>query len=212
MTPVATGSETMATLNNYKTGETIRAATIAEYEASKAAAETDGGAGVIVVDGVSCYVDGEITVTILDLTSEEKHTVSANAPVLRTLRLRDTTSETSTAIGAEDAGYTVPGEDWDGLTVSSIVDGEVGYVWDAETGVWYLSQVVADNDVRAVYEVQIEGEDGHTIRAASDADAWDQAGEIVRGGDWTGTDSGPVKVYLRDADGDLIGTRMIETA
>lgn len=51
----------MITLNNYETGETIRAATIAEYEASRAAAETDGGAGVIVVDGVSCFVDGEVT-------------------------------------------------------------------------------------------------------------------------------------------------------
>lgn len=203
----------MATLNNYKTGETIRAATIAEHEASRAAAETDGGAGVIVVDGVSCYVDGEITVTISDLTSDEKHTVSASTPVLRTLRLRDTTSETSTAIGAEDDGYAVPGEDWDGLTVSSIAAGEAGYVWDAETGVWYLSQVViADDDARATYEVQIEGEDGHTIRAASDADAWAWAGKIVRSGDWSDCDGGSVKVYLRDADGDLIGTRMIEVA
>lgn len=79
----------------------------------------------------------------------------------------------------------------------------------------YVSAVVAEaetDDARAEYEVQIEGEDGHTIRAASDADAWDQAGEIVRGGDWSDCDGGSVKVYLRDADGDLIGTRMIETA
>jgi len=45
------------TLRNYKTGEAIRPATEAEKIASEAAAERDGGAGVIVVDGVSCYVD-----------------------------------------------------------------------------------------------------------------------------------------------------------
>lgn len=44
-----------ATLINYKTGETIRPATAAELSASIEAAKTDGGAGVIVVDGVSCY-------------------------------------------------------------------------------------------------------------------------------------------------------------
>ena len=46
-----------ATLNNYRTGETIRAATPEEVEASADAAERDGGAGVIEVDGVSCYVE-----------------------------------------------------------------------------------------------------------------------------------------------------------
>lgn len=46
---------TTATLHNYKTGEAIRPATAAELAASIEAAKTDGGAGVIVVDGVSCY-------------------------------------------------------------------------------------------------------------------------------------------------------------
>lgn len=45
-----------ATLHNHKTGEAIRPATADELAASIEAARTDGGAGVIVVDGVSCYV------------------------------------------------------------------------------------------------------------------------------------------------------------
>lgn len=47
----------MADLHNYTTGEFIRTATADEQAASIAAAETDGGPGVIVVDGVSCYVE-----------------------------------------------------------------------------------------------------------------------------------------------------------
>jgi hypothetical protein len=47
----------MADLHNYNTGEYIREATDEECEASVKAAESDGGAGVIVVDGVSCYVE-----------------------------------------------------------------------------------------------------------------------------------------------------------
>ena len=43
-------------LNDYKTGACIRVATKAESRASDAAAKTDGGIGVIVVDGLSCYV------------------------------------------------------------------------------------------------------------------------------------------------------------
>lgn len=45
-----------ATLHNYKTGEAIRPATAAELAASIEAAKSDGGAGVITVDGVACYV------------------------------------------------------------------------------------------------------------------------------------------------------------
>jgi hypothetical protein len=41
----------------YSTGVTLRAATEAERAESIAAAAHDGGAGVIIVDGVSCYVD-----------------------------------------------------------------------------------------------------------------------------------------------------------
>jgi len=47
---------TTATLHDYKTGEAIRPATTAELSASIEAAKTDGGAGVIVVNGRSCYV------------------------------------------------------------------------------------------------------------------------------------------------------------
>ena len=41
----------------YSTGATVRAATEAERAESIAAAAHDGGSGVIIVDGVSCYVD-----------------------------------------------------------------------------------------------------------------------------------------------------------
>lgn len=43
-------------LYDYRTGEELRPATSAELEASIAAARTDGGHGVIEVDGRSCYV------------------------------------------------------------------------------------------------------------------------------------------------------------
>lgn len=46
----------MKILFNYATGEKIRYATDDEYAASLAAAEIDGGAGVIEVDGISCFV------------------------------------------------------------------------------------------------------------------------------------------------------------
>lgn len=45
------------TLRNYQTGEAIREATADEIVASIAAAKRDGGAGVIEIDGLSCYVD-----------------------------------------------------------------------------------------------------------------------------------------------------------
>jgi hypothetical protein len=57
----------MSKLINYRTNETIREATAAESEASQAAARIDGGAGIIDVDGVPCYVEVEalaVTVTI----------------------------------------------------------------------------------------------------------------------------------------------------
>lgn len=50
-------STTTATLRNYKTGEAIRPATADELAASREAAKHDGGAGVITVDGVACYVE-----------------------------------------------------------------------------------------------------------------------------------------------------------
>ena len=44
------------TLYDYSTGEELRPATAEEQAASEQAAETDGGHGVIEVDGRSCYV------------------------------------------------------------------------------------------------------------------------------------------------------------
>lgn len=43
-------------LVDYRTNETIRAATTEEQEESREQAKRDGGAGVISVDGRSCYV------------------------------------------------------------------------------------------------------------------------------------------------------------
>jgi len=54
-TEMTTEAET-ATLYDYKNGEPIRPATATETAASYEAARYDGGAGVIEVDGVSCYV------------------------------------------------------------------------------------------------------------------------------------------------------------
>lgn len=55
----ATGSDEYPecpTLHDYSTGDYIRLATSEEQRASREAAVTDCGAGVIVVDGRSCYV------------------------------------------------------------------------------------------------------------------------------------------------------------
>ena len=46
------------TLHAYDTGEELRDATPAELAESVEAARHDGGAGVIEVNGVRCYVDG----------------------------------------------------------------------------------------------------------------------------------------------------------
>jgi hypothetical protein len=51
-----TTTTTHGTLTNYRTGEDIRPATASELAESEAAAEHDGGAGVIIVDDVPCYV------------------------------------------------------------------------------------------------------------------------------------------------------------
>lgn len=48
---------TYGTLCDYRTGDSIRAATADEQAESIAAAERDGGRGVIVVDGRAVYVD-----------------------------------------------------------------------------------------------------------------------------------------------------------
>jgi hypothetical protein len=44
-------------VTNHQTGEQIRRATVSEYFQSLEAAREDGGQGVIVVDGVACFVD-----------------------------------------------------------------------------------------------------------------------------------------------------------
>jgi len=46
-------------LMNYATAQYIRKATPEEFASSVAASWHDGGAGVIDVDGLSCYVDGD---------------------------------------------------------------------------------------------------------------------------------------------------------
>jgi hypothetical protein len=46
-------------LHNYETGEFIRTATTDELKRSIDASTRDGGAGVITVDGVRCYVLGD---------------------------------------------------------------------------------------------------------------------------------------------------------
>jgi len=47
----------MADLRNYTTGDYIRTATADETVQSITVAECDGGAGVIQVDGIACYVE-----------------------------------------------------------------------------------------------------------------------------------------------------------
>lgn len=48
----------MANLLKYEDGSYLREATADEIAASLTAANTDGGAGAITVDGATCYVDG----------------------------------------------------------------------------------------------------------------------------------------------------------
>ena len=43
-------------LHDYQSGMYIRPATLAQAEASAAAVLVDGGHGIILVDGISCYV------------------------------------------------------------------------------------------------------------------------------------------------------------
>lgn len=49
-------TKSTATLYDLATGEEIRPATVEEEAASIAAAEIDGGAGAIEIDGRICYV------------------------------------------------------------------------------------------------------------------------------------------------------------
>lgn len=59
-TPLARLKTQPGTLHDYSTGEYLRDATQEETDESIAAARTDGGAGVILVDGRSCYVEGGV--------------------------------------------------------------------------------------------------------------------------------------------------------
>lgn len=52
---IAADSAEVVSLHDHATGEEIRDATPAELAESAAAAELDGGIGVILVDGRSCY-------------------------------------------------------------------------------------------------------------------------------------------------------------
>jgi hypothetical protein len=56
MASISTTCETFGDLYDYLTGTCIRPATQEEAQDSSLAAEADGGAGVIEVDGRSCYV------------------------------------------------------------------------------------------------------------------------------------------------------------
>jgi hypothetical protein len=56
MTMTTETTQTTGDLMDYTTAETIRAATPQETQASREAAQRDGGAGVITVDGRRCYV------------------------------------------------------------------------------------------------------------------------------------------------------------
>jgi hypothetical protein len=49
--------ESHGDLRDYNTGSYLRPATAGEQKASRDAAESDGGAGVIEIDGQSCYVE-----------------------------------------------------------------------------------------------------------------------------------------------------------
>lgn len=62
--------ETEVNLRNYETNEIIRPATRADYRLSYAASKVDGGAGVITVDGVRCYVEGEPDCMVYVIDSE----------------------------------------------------------------------------------------------------------------------------------------------
>lgn len=65
---------TSGTLMAYDTAETIREATSEETRASIEAAQRDGGAGVIEVDGRRCYVEGgetAVTYTVNMIDSDK---------------------------------------------------------------------------------------------------------------------------------------------
>lgn len=82
-------------LHNYETGDFIRMATLAEYESSVAASKIDGGAGVITIDGVRCYVDGEPEQAEESQTVEwmsERHEAACRAVPVAHLRPTDANS------------------------------------------------------------------------------------------------------------------------
>lgn len=54
---MTTATNTFGLLCDYATAEVIRPATEDERAESREAARLDGGAGVIEIDGVACYVE-----------------------------------------------------------------------------------------------------------------------------------------------------------
>lgn len=75
-------------LHNYETGDYIRIATLDEYKLSVAASKCDGGAGVITVDDVRCYVEGEpehqsqvVTETTIWSTQDLWDAIDGKSPV-----------------------------------------------------------------------------------------------------------------------------------
>lgn len=75
-------------LCEYETGNIIRTATVDEYKLSVAASKIDGGAGVITIDGVRCYVEGEpehqaqiVTDTEIVSTQDLWDAISGKSPI-----------------------------------------------------------------------------------------------------------------------------------
>lgn len=56
MSNATTEPQSTASLYDYQTGDALRLATEDELRSSISAAQEDGGAGVIIIDGRSCFV------------------------------------------------------------------------------------------------------------------------------------------------------------
>ena len=56
MSNAATEQQSTASLHDYQTGDALRLATEDELRSSISAAQEDGGAGVIIIDGRACFV------------------------------------------------------------------------------------------------------------------------------------------------------------
>ena len=96
-------------LMRYSDATTIRTATYAEYQASSRAAKHDGGAGIITVDGVDCYVSGEPSVIIGGYTVQLDRSGQGHA-------WRDATVHDIGSVMAELEGWIIDGGAKDGDT------------------------------------------------------------------------------------------------